>query len=69
MPKPPGDMFFVVGELPKAKRGETTYAGWAKKVPGAAFFASRLPNIPRWARIATVVIVITVIILIIRMLT
>lgn len=68
MPKPPGDMFYVVGDLPKAKKGKTTYASWADKMPGAAFVASHLPNVPRWARITIVLIIICIIILVIRLL-
>ncbi len=53
---PPKDMrYFIHTPQLKVKKGKTSYAKWAEKVPGgAATVASWLPNWPRWARIAFV---------------
>jgi len=59
----PNGVYFEAGkrvEKIKARatsKGTTSYAKWADKapVPGVTTIASRLPNIPRWARILVTV--------------
>ena len=50
---PPKDMYYYVPPKPETKKGKTSYASWAEKYPAVAGLASRMPNWPRWARIAT----------------
>ena len=39
-------------------KGQTSYAGWADRLPGVSIVASRLPNWPRWVRVLTVLLFI-----------
>jgi len=36
---------------------ETSYAKWADRVPYVSYFAGRLPNWPRWARILSTLLI------------
>lgn len=56
---PRKDMTFAVPIL-AIKKGTTSYAGWADKLPGVSLLASRLPNWPRWARILSLLVLVTI---------
>lgn len=56
----PGDLYiYRKGEI-RLKKKTSTYAEWANKYPQVKYFAGRLPNWPRWARILTFLAILVV---------
>ena len=57
----------VEGPTKKELRHAKPYAKWADKVPGAGWFAGKLPEWPRWARILVTLAFIGVVVLVVHL--